>query len=79
MRVWIFALFIYPRLAQSLLQTADSLLKQRKYATPLTLYDSLLRTQPMPNTLYLRVYLKGAEAWEGVNKPTDTLQWIGPR
>ncbi|MCS7188994.1 MAG: hypothetical protein NZ933_04270, partial [Bacteroidia bacterium] len=62
--------------AQSLLDSANALLKQGKYAPALAMYDSLLRTQAMPDTLRLRVYLKGAEAWGGVNKPKEALSWI---
>ncbi|MDW8417266.1 MAG: CHAT domain-containing tetratricopeptide repeat protein [Bacteroidia bacterium] len=72
-----FALWMgIPLLAQPLLHIADSLLKQGRYAAALALYDSVLRTQAMPDTLRLRVYLKGAEAWSGVNKPQEALVWV---
>ncbi|MCX7606087.1 MAG: hypothetical protein N2170_02315 [Bacteroidia bacterium] len=35
-----------------------------------------MRTQVIPNTGRLPTYLKGAEAWGGVNKPTEALSWI---
>ncbi|MCS6894611.1 MAG: tetratricopeptide repeat protein, partial [Bacteroidia bacterium] len=74
-----FALWMgIPLSAQPLLHMADSLLKQGRYAVALGLYDSLLRTQTMPDTLRLRLYLKGAEAWEGVNRPKEALDWIAP-
>ncbi|MCS7162017.1 MAG: tetratricopeptide repeat protein, partial [Bacteroidia bacterium] len=75
---WVSSLFGSLLSAQSLLQTADSLLKQGQYAAALALYDSLLRTEAMADTLRLRVYLRGAEAWGGVNKPTEALRWIAP-
>ncbi|MDW8089044.1 MAG: tetratricopeptide repeat protein, partial [Bacteroidia bacterium] len=73
---WVSSLFGSLLSAQSLLQTADSLLKQGQYAAALALYDSLLRTEAMADTLRLRVYLRGAEAWGGVNKPQEALGWI---
>ncbi|MDW8236149.1 MAG: hypothetical protein RMK98_05985 [Bacteroidia bacterium] len=65
--------------AQSLLSTADSLLIRGRCAPALALYDSVLRTQLVPDTVRLRIYLKGAEAWGEVNKPTEALRWIARR
>ncbi|MCS7152902.1 MAG: hypothetical protein N2253_05015 [Bacteroidia bacterium] len=66
MRWWIFAsLTVFSLSAQPLLRVADSLPKERRYRGALVLYDSLLRSQSMPDALRLRVYLRGAEAWGG--------------
>ncbi|MCX7652385.1 MAG: tetratricopeptide repeat protein [Bacteroidia bacterium] len=56
----------------------DSLLEEGKYAEALAFYDSLLRGGVLGDTLRLRVYLKGAEAWAGVNRPKEALLWIEP-
>ncbi|MCS7189353.1 MAG: hypothetical protein NZ933_06095, partial [Bacteroidia bacterium] len=76
MSQWVFVLIFSIVSAQPLLERADSLLRQGRYAAALELYDSLLRTQAMADTLRLRVYLRGAEAWYGVNKPKEALSWI---
>ncbi|MCS6789669.1 MAG: CHAT domain-containing protein [Bacteroidia bacterium] len=78
MKQWKYGLFLSALSAQPLLQTVDSLLKQGKYGSALGLYDSLFRTQPMPDTLQLRLHLKAAEAWGGANKPKEALIWIAP-
>ncbi|MDW8417573.1 MAG: tetratricopeptide repeat protein [Bacteroidia bacterium] len=78
MKGWTFTLFFSVLSAQSFLHVADSLLKQGRYAVALGLYDSLLRTRAMPDTLRLHVYLRGAEAWGGLNRPKEALNWIAP-
>ncbi|MEN2992722.1 MAG: tetratricopeptide repeat protein, partial [Bacteroidia bacterium] len=42
------------------------------------MYNSLLRTQPLPDSLRLQVYLRGAEAWADLKKPQEALHWVAP-
>lgn len=78
MRLGVLALWASPLLAQPLLQKAESLFKQGSYPLALTFYDSLLRIQTMPAALRLQIYLRGAKAWEKIEKPREALGWIAP-